>query len=37
MKKDVNKVKSIGTAMSKALIMVTVTVISIFSKNRTNR
>ena len=37
MKKDVSKVKSIGTAMSRALIMVTITVINVFSKNKTNK
>ncbi len=34
MKKNISKVKSIGTAMSKALIMITVTVVNVFGKNK---
>ena len=37
MKKRENKTKSIGTAMSNALIMITVTVINIFSRNKSRR
>ncbi len=35
--KSVKSGKSIGTALSRALVMVTVTVINIFSKNKTNK
>ena len=35
--KNVKSGKTIGTALSRALVMVTVTVINIFSKNRTKK